>query len=69
VRRLLFDPEILWGFEVIPEDRDNLLNLIISVLIYEKTCVWLHLLGLGIHTHFHLELTASGHLVLVSALC
>jgi hypothetical protein len=59
VRGLLFNPEVLWGFEVIPEDRDYLLNLIVSVLIHEETGVWLRLLRLGIHAHFHLKLAAA----------
>jgi hypothetical protein len=30
------DPEILWWFEVVPEDRDDLLDLLIAVVVNEE---------------------------------
>jgi hypothetical protein len=34
--RVLLYPKILWGLEIIAEDRNDLLNLFVRVLIYEE---------------------------------
>lgn len=51
--RLLFDPKVLRRLKIIPEDRDDLLDLVICVLINEESSVFL--LGLLL-THTKLQL-------------
>ena len=58
VGRLLFDPQILWWLEIVPEDRNNLLNLVVCVSIHKE----IRVLGRIGHTNVHLELAAPRHL-------
>lgn len=57
--RLLLNPKVLWRFEVIPEDRDNFLNLVIRVRVNEEIRIFLSFR----HSEFHLHLAASRHLL------
>lgn len=46
---LFLDPEVLWWFEIIPENRDYFLDLVICICINEKICVFWCYAGL-LHT-------------------
>jgi len=60
--RLLFDPQILGWLEVIPEYRNYLLNLVVSVGVNEE--IWVNFLfffASPIQVKLNLDLAAARH--------